>query len=96
MRKLPLMKRSVLLSVAISALSFSAFAQRSRVPAFDQYPATVEKLAARNIAVRTSPGARTFKTRLTEALTEALNGGVNFAGHYIYAGYRSKNTDDRS
>jgi hypothetical protein len=92
MRKLPLMKRSVLLSAAVLALSFSAFAQRSRVPAFDQYPATVEKLAARNIAVRNGPGAPTFKTRLTGA----LNGGVNFAGHYIYAGYRSKNTDDRS
>lgn len=59
------------------------FAQNGKVPTFGQYPAKVERARARSIDFKRNPDARTFRTRLTEA----LSGGVNFAGHYAVAGW---------
>src|SRR5690242_19062012 len=81
MRRLRLMKRVILLSVVVLWLGLSASAQR--VPTFRQYPAKVERATARSIDFKNSPGASSFRTRLREA----LRGGVNFAGHYIVAGW---------
>lgn len=83
MRKLPLMKRSVILIGLVFGLAISAFAQTGRVPTLAQYRATVEKARAKSIDFRNSPGARSFRTRLTEGLRE----GVNFAGRYILTGW---------
>ena len=84
MRKLRLMKRFIMLSVAVLVVSISAFAQRDRLPTFRQYPAKVERATARSIDFRNSdPGARSFRTRLTDGLRR----GVNFAGRYILVGW---------
>jgi hypothetical protein len=82
-RKLPLMKRSMILACLVFGLGISAFAQKARVPTFGQYHATVEKATAKSIDFRRSPDAWSFRTRLKEA----LRGGVNFAGRYIIAGW---------
>jgi hypothetical protein len=61
----------------------AANAQNGKPPAFSSYPATVEKARVSSINFKNNPGARTMRTRLTEA----TRGGVNFAGHYIVAGW---------
>jgi len=61
----------------------AGWSQKRGLPTFGQYPATVEKAKARSINFKRSPGASTYRTRLTEALRE----GVNFAGHYIVTGW---------
>jgi len=76
------MKRSVSIIAAFFLIAASALAQTKR-PAFSAYPVTAEKALARGINFKASPDARTFKTRLTEA----LKGDVNFAGHYVVAGW---------
>jgi hypothetical protein len=83
MRKLPLMKRSIFVAVVSLALLVTAAAQKASVPTFNQFPARVEKVSARSIDLKKSDGAWTFRTRLTEA----LRGGVNFAGRYIVTGW---------
>jgi hypothetical protein len=77
------MKRSILLGLVVLGLSLSALAQRAKIPTFAQYPAKVERATAKSIDFRHSPGASSFRTRLREALRD----GVNFAGHYIVAGW---------
>jgi hypothetical protein len=57
-------------------------AQRS-VPRFNQYPTKVEKARAKAINFKRNPDARSFRTRLSEA----MRNGVNFAGHYIVTGW---------
>jgi hypothetical protein len=66
--------------ICIAALL--SFGQRG-VPAFNQYPAAVEKARATKIDFRRSPGAGSFRTRLSDG----LRGGVNFAGHYVVVGW---------
>jgi hypothetical protein len=83
MRKLPLMKRCVIVFALGLGLGISAFAQDGRVPDFNRYRVTVEKAAARSIDFKSSPDARSFRTRLTAALRQ----GVNFAGRYILTGW---------
>lgn len=67
----------------IAFLAFAISAQSSKKPAFSAYPARIETAKAKAINFRQSPDARAFRTRLTGA----LKGGVNFAGHYIVAGW---------
>ncbi len=82
-RKLPLMKRSLILLALTLILGTSALPQNAGVPDFNRYRVSVEKARARSIDFRNSPGAGSFRTRLTAALRE----GVNFAGHYILTGW---------
>ena len=77
------MKRSILLSALVLGLGLSAFGQGSRIPAFNQYPARVERVRTKAINFRGNPDARRFRT----VLTEALRDGTNFAGHYIVASW---------
>ena len=57
---------------------------QAQVPKFSQYPAKVEKVTAKAIDFKHSPGASGFRTRLTAALRE---GRVTFAGRFILAGW---------
>jgi hypothetical protein len=75
--------RIAVLFFFLSAFTIAASAQRSARPAFGSYPAAVEPARAKGINFRLSPDARTFRTRLREALRT----GVNFAGHYVVAGW---------
>jgi len=54
-----------------------------RLPKFSSFSVSVEKVHARSIDFRRSPGADTFRTRLKAALAE----GTDFAGHYKIAGW---------
>jgi hypothetical protein len=76
------MVRMLALLLTAMTLSVAASAQ-GKLPKFNAYPATVEKARAKKIDFRHSPGAGTFRTRLTEALRE----GTDFAGHYKIAGW---------
>lgn len=60
-----------------------ASGQTGKAPAFSSYPAKIEAARAKDIDFRSSPDARTFRTRLRAA----LRGGVNFAGRYIIASW---------
>jgi len=82
-RKSRFMKRVVLLAFALGPLAAVSFGQRARSLEFKGYPATVERTAAKAIDFKASPGASTFRTRLRDALEE----GVNFAGHFILTGW---------
>ena len=77
------MKGSVLTIVFIAMISVTASAQAVKRPSFKAYPAKVEAKKAKAINFRQSPDARSFRTRLTQA----IRGDVNFAGHYIVAGW---------
>lgn len=77
------MRRVIFGAIAGTMLAVVASGQRSAEQLFRSYPATVEKKQARSIKFKRDAGARTMRTRLTEALA----GGVNFAGHYIVAGW---------
>lgn len=76
------MKRQFFILVVVAILAGATYAQRS-VPKFSQYPAKVEKAGVKAINFKKNPDARTFRTRLTEA----IQGGVNFAGHYVVTGW---------
>jgi hypothetical protein len=52
-------------------------------PKFSAFPAAVERARVRTIDFKKNPDARSFRTRLSEALRR----GVNFAGHYVVAGW---------
>ena len=52
-------------------------------PRFSQYSAAVVKGPAKAINFKKQPDARSFRTRLSAAVT----GGTNFAGHYIVVGW---------
>src|SRR5262244_2754969 len=82
MRELRLMKSPLLIAAVAYLLTFQAYSQKS-TPTFGQYPASVEKARVKSIDFKHNPDARTFRTRLGEALKE----GVNFAGHYVVAGW---------
>jgi hypothetical protein len=77
------MKRAAAIAYLLLLLSLAVFGQRAKVPAFGQYPVKVEPARVKTIDFKNSPGAGTFRTRLREALA----GGVNFAGHYVVAGW---------
>src|SRR5258708_31187108 len=83
MRKSHIMKKYILPSILLLIFTAGISAQPGRVPKFGQYPATVEKARVKAINFKKNPDARTFRTRLSEALA----GGVNFAGHYIVRGW---------
>lgn len=77
------MQRVILSALTSCIVAVCAFGQASREPKFKTYPATVENKRARSINFKGDPAARTMRTRLSEALSD----GVNFAGHYIVAGW---------
>lgn len=83
MRKSRFMRRPLLLIVFILSLLISIAAQPAKRPAFSSFPTTVETAQAKSINFKNDPGARTMRTRLKEALA----GGVNFAGHFVVAGW---------
>jgi hypothetical protein len=76
------MKRAFLFVVVASLIAVQAAAQQDR-PDFSDYPAKIETKRETAIDFRNSPGARTFRTRLREA----IRGDVNFAGRYIVASW---------
>src|SRR5436190_805590 len=82
MREFPIMLRSLALFLMICVPAFAARAQ-SKPPRFSQYPVTIEKARIKAIDFKKNPDARTYKTRLIHG----LEGGVNFAGHYIIVGW---------
>ena len=77
------MKRSAILAGLVVLFAAAAAAQGRETLAFRQYPAVIERARVKSINFRSNPGARLFRTRLTNALRE----GVNFAGHYILTGW---------
>lgn len=77
------MQRHISIAITILFLSALITGQNSRQPSFNSYRAAVEKARAKSINFTNNAGARTFRTRLSEALGD----GVNFAGHYIVAGW---------
>jgi len=77
------MLRLVLIAFLTMWLSAIAGAQVSKDPAFNSYRVRIEKVRAKSINFRNNAGARSFRTRLSEALAD----GVNFAGHYVIAGW---------
>jgi len=82
MRKSRFMLRLALLVLLIAATVCVAIAQ-VRKPSFDRYIAKIERPRAHGVDFRSDAGARAFRTRLSHA----FRGGVNFAGHYIVAGW---------
>jgi hypothetical protein len=77
------MQRHLLIAITVLFLSTFAIGQNSRQPLFGSYRAPVEKARAKSINFRNNPGARTMRTRLSEALPD----GINFAGHFIVVGW---------
>ena len=77
------MKRLVLTLLCVGLAAQFAAGQQGKEPAFESYPARVEKKTAKAIDFRNSPGASMFRTRLREA----IKGEVNFAGRYIISGW---------
>jgi len=75
------MKKLCRIIFALLFVTLNISAQK-RTPTFGQYPAKVEQARVRGIDFKRNPDARSFKTRLSEA----LKGGVNFAGHFAVAG----------
>lgn len=74
------MKRYALIVAVTFVGAVTAASQR---PGFSSYAVSLEKARVRSIDYKASPDARAFRTRLSEA----IKGGVNFAGHYIVAGW---------
>jgi len=77
------MKSPHLIAAIVMLCAVCSSAQTNKIPAFGQYPATVEKAKAKSVDFKHNPDARSFRTRLSEA----LKSGVNFAGHYVVAGW---------
>ncbi|HKP69368.1 MAG TPA: hypothetical protein VJV05_08790 [Pyrinomonadaceae bacterium] len=75
------MKRIVACCLLLLGVVVSMQAQ---VPSFSRYSAKVEKVTARAIDFKHSPGASGFRTRLTAALR---GGRVTFAGRFILTGW---------
>ena len=75
------MKHHILAAGFLLCLCVCSYGQRNI--SFNAFPARAERATARSIDFKNSPGARAMRTRLGEALRE----GVNFAGHYIVAGW---------
>ena len=77
------MNRPVALAVMAILLGIPALAQKAKTPQFSDLPAVVEKARVKTIDFKRNPDARSFRTRLSEALKE----GVNFAGHFVVTGW---------
>lgn len=77
------MKCPVFVIIFTLLLTVMAVGQNGKRPTFGTYSVTVEKARVRSINFKNDAGARSFRTRLTEA----IRGGVNFAGHYVVAGW---------
>lgn len=73
------MKRQIMLALLLLPTASTAYGQIARVPKFSQYPAKIERARVKSIDFKNNPKARKFRT----VLKLALNGGVNFAGHYV-------------
>ena len=69
-----------LLAVNPSDHSFSQ-SQKNEPPRFQDYPAEVWAGKATLLDIRSHALARTYRTRLREALPKE---GINFAGHYTF------------
>src|SRR3954469_9604539 len=82
MREFWIMKRQLFIFLLITGFGIAVYAQRV-VPTFGHYPSKVEKARVKAINFKKNPDARTMRTRLSEA----MRGGVNFAGHYILTGW---------
>ena len=74
-------RRLIYLLVCVFALTITCFSQP--IPKFSQYAAAIEKPRVKVINFKRSPGAGSFRTRLSEGIRE----GVNFAGHYALVGW---------
>src|SRR5262249_13465907 len=83
MRQSRPMQRHLLIAITVLFLSTLAIGQNSRQPTFNSYLVPAEKARAKSINFKNNPGARTMRTRLSEA----FRSGVNFAGHYIVASW---------
>ena len=77
------MTRLLLIVSLLAVVCFSVQGQAEGVPKFSAYQVSVEKAKAKSIDFKKNPEARTFRTRLSEA----LRNGVNFAGHFVIAGW---------
>jgi len=76
------MVRSFALFVVMCVPALVAGAQ-GKPPTFSRYSVKVENARIKTIDFKKNPDARTYKTRLIHG----LEGGVNFAGHYIIVGW---------
>jgi len=81
-RESAFMLRSLTMAIISVLAVYSAEGQSSR-PSFSKFPAFVEKARVRSVNFKNDAAARSFHTRLSDA----LRGGVNFAGHYVVAGW---------
>jgi hypothetical protein len=81
MRKSAFMKRVGAIFIVGSVFAIAIHSQST--PKFAAFPTTVEEARVKAIDFKRNPDARTFRTRLSEA----LRSGVNFAGHYVVAGW---------
>jgi hypothetical protein len=75
---------SILLVVCLGPLAAESAAQKPAAgPRFESFPARVYRGRVAPVNLRSSKGARTFRTRLREGARE----GVNFAGHFSLVGW---------
>jgi len=72
-----------LLHLSVCLALLTGFAAAQKLPRFSEYPVRVEKPRITKIDFNKDPDARTYRTRLSEALRQ----GVNFAGHFVVAGW---------
>ena len=77
------MDRLVTSAVLAILLAHPAHGQKVTTPRFTDLPAAVERARVKSIDFNRNPDARSFRTRLSEAIKE----GVNFAGHFVVAGW---------
>jgi hypothetical protein len=70
-------------ALILLVLTLTTLADGQDVPKFSRYKVAVEKSRIAKIDFKKNPHARTYRTRLSEA----LRGGVNFAGRYVIAGW---------
>jgi len=80
MKRLIVGLAAFLLALSPSDHSFSQ-SQKNQPPRFQDYPAEVWAGKATLLDIRSHALARTYRTRLREALREE---GINFAGHYTF------------
>src|SRR5438132_12691289 len=81
MKRLLVGLTAFLLALSPVCYSFS-HTQKNAAPRFQDYPADVWAGKATLLDVRSHALARTYRTRLRDALHEH---GINFAGHYTFA-----------
>jgi len=76
------MRKKLLGAAALLVLTVIA-ASAQRTPTFAAYAVKVEKVRNISVDLKSNKGAREFRTMLREA----AKGGINFAGHYVMAGW---------